>query len=47
MERLRPERPVFWSSDGVAVVNSPGMWATVARAEVLRDEIEGLEGEEE
>lgn len=24
MEKLRPERPVFWSGDGIAVHNSEG-----------------------
>jgi hypothetical protein len=46
MERLKPERPVFWSSDGVTVVNSRGMWDRIAKTKVLRDEIEILDGEE-
>lgn len=46
VNKLTPERPVYWSSDGIAVWNSPGLWEGVAKATILRDEIESFEGGE-
>lgn len=46
MGMLTPDRPVFWSSDGVAVFNKKGMWDTVSKARVLRHDVVGLEGRE-
>ncbi|KAH8667399.1 hypothetical protein BGZ60DRAFT_528702 [Tricladium varicosporioides] len=46
MKNLKPDRPVFWSSDGIAVFNSPGLWDTVSNATILRDEVESLEDTE-
>jgi hypothetical protein len=45
-EGLRPDRPVFWSSDAIAVYNSKGMWQAVKEARVTRDEIASVEGQE-
>lgn len=42
----KPDRPVFWSSDGIAVLNSPGLWDTVSHTTILRDEVEALEDTE-
>jgi len=44
MKMLIPDRPVYWSSDGIAVWNSPGMWDTVSKATILRDVVESFEG---
>ena len=46
MKMLKPDRRAFWTSDSLAVCNSPGLWDIVADATVLRDEIEKLDGEE-
>jgi dimethylaniline monooxygenase (N-oxide forming) len=26
LEKLRPDRPAFWTSDGIGVSNSPDLW---------------------
>lgn len=45
VKKLTPERPVYWSSDGIAVCNSPGLWDGVAKATTLRDKMESFERE--
>ncbi|KAH8658614.1 hypothetical protein BGZ60DRAFT_492997 [Tricladium varicosporioides] len=46
MKRLEPGRTVFLSSDGLAVSNSEGLWDNVAKAKILRDEVDSGEGRE-
>jgi dimethylaniline monooxygenase (N-oxide forming) len=44
MKQLTPARPVFWSSDGIAVWNSPNLFNTVSNATILRDNVRSLQG---
>jgi len=46
MQNLKPDRPVFWFSDGAAVYNKEGLWDIVAKADVLRDDVVSMEGKE-
>jgi dimethylaniline monooxygenase (N-oxide forming) len=46
MVKLRPQRPVFWSSDTVAVCNSGELWDQVSKAKVVRGEINDLDGDD-
>ena len=46
MRNLKPDRPVFWFSDGAAVYNKKGLWDIVAKADVLRDDVVSVEGRE-
>ncbi|KAH9205829.1 hypothetical protein DL95DRAFT_528643 [Leptodontidium sp. 2 PMI_412] len=46
MRNLKPDRPVFWFSDGAAVYNKEGLWDIVAKADVLRDDVVSMEGRE-
>ncbi|PVH74041.1 FAD/NAD(P)-binding domain-containing protein [Cadophora sp. DSE1049] len=46
MRNLKPDRPVFWFSDGAAVYNKEGLWDIVAKADVLRDDVVSMQGEE-
>jgi pyridine nucleotide-disulfide oxidoreductase len=43
LSKLKPDRPVFWSSDNIAVSNSPLLWDTVSKATIYRDSIGRLE----
>ncbi|KAH7333366.1 hypothetical protein BKA65DRAFT_43331 [Rhexocercosporidium sp. MPI-PUGE-AT-0058] len=46
MQNLKPDRPVFWSSDGAAVYNKKGLWDIVSKADVMRDHVVSMEGKE-
>ncbi len=43
---LKPDRPVIWSSDAVAVFDDEEMYDMVPRTRVLRDDLVGLERRE-
>jgi dimethylaniline monooxygenase (N-oxide forming) len=43
LEKLRPDRPAFWTSDGIGVSNSPDLWDMLSKAKIYRNEIDRLE----
>jgi dimethylaniline monooxygenase (N-oxide forming) len=43
LEKLRPDRPAFWTSDGIGVSNSPDLWDMLSKAKIYRNEINRLE----
>ncbi len=42
MKGLKPDRPVYWSSDTIAVANSADMWDTISKARIVRGDITSL-----
>ncbi|KAL2065744.1 hypothetical protein VTL71DRAFT_3414 [Oculimacula yallundae] len=46
MRNLKPDRPAYWFSDGIAVCNKEGLWDIVANADVMRDEVASMEGKQ-
>jgi dimethylaniline monooxygenase (N-oxide forming) len=46
MKGLKPGRSVFLSADSLAVSNAEGLWESMAKATIVRDEVERAEGKE-
>ncbi|KAF4637741.1 hypothetical protein G7Y89_g355 [Cudoniella acicularis] len=46
INKLELGRPLYWSSDGLAVYNAEGMWDSAVKATILRNEVEWAEGNE-